>query len=182
MRLNHTSWNQRGSSEHGEVPTRKAEQVIRRLKELNGGSVIPVPVEEIAFLCGYRIYWLSTLPDELSGVVDREKRLIAVNARHAPTRRRFSVAHELGHILLRHPPESGCSAPEIRKWNREADRFAAELLIPSEDVLEQCCTSDFYQLLRRYRVSAGALKKKLATLGISPTSNPAFGSYHRRRQ
>jgi Zn-dependent peptidase ImmA (M78 family) len=44
-------------------------------------------------------------------------------------RRRFSAAHELGHLILhRHP------APGSVRHEREADRFAAEFLMPAADI------------------------------------------------
>lgn len=44
-------------------------------------------------------------------------------------RRRFSAAHELGHLIM-HP----CPDPGNPTHEREADRFAAELLMPAADI------------------------------------------------
>ena len=41
-------------------------------------------------------------PQRTSGILLREERLIGLNANHAPVRRRFSLAHELGHHFLKH--------------------------------------------------------------------------------
>lgn len=44
-------------------------------------------------------------------------------------RRRFSAAHELGHLILHRQPAPGSALHE-----READRFAAEFLMPAADI------------------------------------------------
>lgn len=69
-----------------------------------------------------------------------------------PAARRFSIAHELGHLLLEHPsraPDELCrpygSGPRLlsrpghdRDYEAEANAFASELLMPSE-LLRQAC-------------------------------------------
>ena len=112
---------------------------------------LPVPVEEIAerFL-GYEIDFSETgifsNPDILGGI-DFERNKIYVNASVADHdgRYSFTVAHELGHhvlhrehYLLRQSTDGGeilCrvtgSKPQIEM---EADRFAAALLIPADNV------------------------------------------------
>ncbi len=65
-----------------------------------------------------------------------------------PAARRFSIAHELGHLLLEHPsraPDELCrpdgSGPHVipdRDYEAEANAFASELLMPS-DLLRRSC-------------------------------------------
>lgn len=90
----------------------------------------PVPIERLVEEAGFRVVVLFELPDRLSGLVSPPDNLIGVNGRHHRHRRRFSVAHEFGHILLSHPPEARCSTPDIRLFDLEADRCASELLMP----------------------------------------------------
>lgn len=73
-------------------------------------------------------------------------RVAMVNRAKAYVRGRFTLAHELGHIFLRHDKrdfydaeavrELGEDMPESAKppWEQEADAFAAELLIPLEQL------------------------------------------------
>lgn len=64
------------------------------------------------------------------------------------TRKRFTVAHELGHLLLPgHENSAVCSAERIENWARdlpgpeiEANRFAGELLVPSSIALKKLGT------------------------------------------
>ena len=67
-------------------------------------------------------------------------RLIVYNERHPPSRRANSLAHEVSHVLLGHPPEPGDFEDGQRYWDarmeREADWLAAALLVPREGALQ----------------------------------------------
>jgi Zn-dependent peptidase ImmA (M78 family) len=101
-----------------------------RLEAAAGHLRPPVPVDRLADVLGFRVVLLRDAPDEISGLLSARERLIGVNGRHHPHRRRFTLGHELGHVLLGHPPESRCCAEQIRAFNLEADRCASDLLIP----------------------------------------------------
>ncbi len=92
----------------------------------------PIDIERIATAFGFSVVRILSAGDELSGLVSPRHKLIGVNGNHHPHRQRFTVAHELGHILLNHPPESRCTTKEIAEYNREADVCASELLIPTQ--------------------------------------------------
>jgi len=109
-----------------------------------------------------------------------------VNSRHHPNRRRFTIAHELGHFRLHrgvaiHIDEDfrvnlrdedsskGVSWEEV-----EANRFAAELLMPTgflfQDVekFKNIDKQAVQNLARRYRVSSQSMEIRLANLGFTP--------------
>ncbi len=92
----------------------------------------PIDIERIAAAFGFAVVRIHSAGDELSGLVSPKHKLIGVNGNHHTHRQRFTVAHEIGHILLSHPPESRCTAKEIAEYNREADICASELLIPTQ--------------------------------------------------
>lgn len=58
------------------------------------------------------------------------------------TRKRFTIAHEIGHYILHQDQQKlSCGAADIEQWQdgeqnpeREADEFASELLIPSDEL------------------------------------------------
>jgi hypothetical protein len=87
-------------------------------------------------------------------------------------RRRFTIAHEIGHFVL-HPelarPERGGDVTEAgRVQEREADAFAAELLMP-EDLVRQAARehgADVDRLADRFDVSRAAMRTRLARLDI----------------
>lgn len=86
------------------IPARPRYAFIERLTErlLEDASVSrpPVPVEALAEAQGCKVT-ASDLKD-ISGILVRssETAVIGVNSRHPETRRRFTAAHELGHLLL----------------------------------------------------------------------------------
>jgi len=114
----------------------------------------PVPIEKIVRDLGLEVIY-EELPYDTSSVLIRQpegRKVIGVNSRHAPTRRRFSLAHELGHALLHLPEESsddgeamvsrplqilfrdGMAGQGISKVEIDANVFAASLLMPKDVV------------------------------------------------
>lgn len=87
-------------------------------------------------------------------------RPVIVTAREpAGDRLRFSVAHELGHLVM-HSPIHG-TVPQLE---READEFAAEFLVPEEafrrDVAPPVTLAGLALLKPRWRVSVAALIRR----------------------
>jgi Zn-dependent peptidase ImmA (M78 family) len=76
--------------------------------------------------------------------LDKQKGIVAVNSRiREETRRRFTIAHEIGHFLIPHHRllKNVCGSEDIESWRqsiavpeREANSFAAELLLPRKYV------------------------------------------------
>lgn len=81
------------------------------------------------------------------------------------TRRRFDLAHELGHLLM-HPD----CRPGDRQLEREADRFAGAFLLPAETFRRECPSRLSWPHLRalkkRWGVSLAALVYRAGELGI----------------
>lgn len=118
------------------------------LSEFGIGS-LPVNVEKLAGSLGVEIYY-DDLEDDISGflAIKNGKATIVVNEGHHQNRRRFTIAHELGHFFL-HVKDLNdeelfidkvkfhrdqMSALGVERREVEANRFAAELLMP-EDLL-----------------------------------------------
>jgi hypothetical protein len=88
-------------------------------------------------------------------------------------RRRFTIAHEIGHFVL-HPgrvaPERGGPANQAgRDQEREADVFAAELLMPEHLVRQAVLEvgADTACLAGRFEVSEQAMSVRLRRLGLA---------------
>jgi IrrE N-terminal-like domain len=59
-------------------------------------------------------------------------------------RKRFTIAHEIGHFILHRDRQVSCLPSDIARWEnaddnpeRQADNFASQLLLPSPDLLQQ---------------------------------------------
>ena len=122
----------------------------------------PVRIESIAAWLGFQAVPLYTVGDEFSGLVSIQHKLIGVNGRHHRHRRRFTIGHELAHILLKHPAESRSSPREIALYNAEADICAAELLIPSSLLaMHLAATKEVAMLAEMFDVSEEAMRVRL---------------------
>ena len=153
-----------------------ARSAARRVLKKKGVTSPGTPIAEIVVDLGYRLLELDW-PQGASGILLEEKKVIAVNANHAAVRRRFSAAHELGHICLNHdlwfddnhlvsidsPPIGGFEGrPPVPE--READIFAAELLMPLA-VLKRVATRGTrpQELAQAFEVSEEAMFHSLTT-------------------
>ena len=139
-----------------EAGTNKPERLARAIHDQLAAQmprVSQVPVEAIAAaldITAIRREPLTQLEGALVTTDDRAYGAILVNAKASPSRQRFTIAHELGHYLnLWHSPsvENGfsCTRAQMRSWStrasrpltrdeiqeREANRFAIELLLPA---------------------------------------------------
>lgn len=86
--------------------------------------------------------------------------VIFLNKGLSGDRQRFTLAHELGHIIMHTFP-----TPNMEK---EADEFAAELLMPKADIAPQLSGMSLQkaaQLKPYWKVSMGALIVRAKTLG-----------------
>lgn len=103
--------------------------------------------------------------DAVTQWVDGEPPLFLVSA-HAPAdRSRFSLAHELGHVIMHGEP----GATPVQE--RQADEFASEFLMPALGVRAELARIqlDLPRLLdlkRQWRVSMAALLRRAFTLGV----------------
>src|SRR5687768_11738442 len=107
---------------------------------VDAGVTAPrVPVDAIAFSLDADIQY-EAFDGDVSGMLYRydDHCLIGVNSTHAPTRQRFTIAHEIGHLVM-HPGKPMFIDRFVRvNWrNGESDQhevqanaFAAELLMP----------------------------------------------------
>jgi len=141
---------------------RVAKVTLDRFQQEQQRVSIPVPAEEIAEWLGFRVVLLTTVPDDFSGLVSLEDHLIGVNRNHHKHRCRFSIGHEIAHVLLGHPAEGISFRREIRLYDQEADLCASELLIP-EAILVPALqrTGNIRVLASAFLVSPEAMERRL---------------------
>jgi Zn-dependent peptidase ImmA (M78 family) len=99
--------------------------------------------------------------------------VIAVNGEHAPTRQRFTIAHELGHHLLGHTERfhlnlsDGTSPEHNYRLERAANEFAADLLMPRRLLAGAFeANSSTSALASMFEVSDIAMGYRLVNLGL----------------
>ena len=158
-------------------------QVARSLLAKLGVQAPPVPVRKLARSCGARIILVPGNEADIDGFLyqENDEVVIGVNRDQALVRQRFTIAHELGHLLLHKHNQvhvdrgfrvrlrSGLSSEGIDPEEMEANRFAAELLMPIEflqiDIEERefdlADDSEIKALAKRYGVSTQALAIRL---------------------
>lgn len=153
----------------------RADDEALRILQSAGITAPPVDVEGLARELGATVL-KDDLDPEVSGLLYRrpDSTVIAVNRDHAGTRRRFTIAHELGHLRLHdgrplivdHVVRARVNLRDHRSslaTNREeieANRFAATLLMPPDFVHAQM---------------HGVLKKRLGELGTIDALAKKFG-------
>lgn len=148
----------------------------------------PLPVDVYAVAAEHGVMVREEeLEDSISGflALKEGRRVVVVNANHHANRRRFTVAHECGHFLLHGDPgrvfvdaspiffRDDRSSQGIDRREMEANAFAAELLMPEEelrarvarpiDVMDEVAVR---RLASQFGVSPQALTIRLTTLGL----------------
>lgn len=144
-----------------------------------GGDQLPVPVDAIAEdLLGLVLHEVDDL--DVSGMLIPDERSIWLNAtesRRSTARRRFTVGHEIGHWICHSTGESGakrlCREVGVARGKgieREANTFAAELLMPHELVIHEAerLRLNVLALAKLFEVSKQAMQLRLSLLGLLP--------------
>jgi Zn-dependent peptidase ImmA (M78 family) len=166
--------------------------VVENLLKVHKVRSMPVDVEQIARELNIEVLRKEG-PDDLSGFLlrdaKRKKAVIGVNPGHHPKRQRFTIAHEIAHFLLHEGEQVHLdrgnfgirvklrdkkSSEGTDVDEKEANLFAAELLMPTGFLEQDLADKDAFPLLDeeaiqaladKYEVSAQALTFRLAYLG-----------------
>jgi Zn-dependent peptidase ImmA (M78 family) len=167
---------------------KEARRKAVELLKLGKTKSAPINVEKLAKIVQAKIHY-EPLDDQISGLVTRTEdgtAIIGVNASHAPTRQRFTIAHEIGHLLLheellhidrRFPIalRSATASMGIDSDEIEANQFAAELLMPAELIEKDVdrlldngvdIEAAVAELADEYNVSQQAMTIRLNSLGF----------------
>lgn len=158
----------------------RADELRARYAGVFGDVPLPVPVESIAEdLLGLS---LNTAALPVSGLLIVARRQIWVERTDTEERRRFTIAHEIGHwVCHRHGDpavchlEPGAGAPRDMR-EREANVFAADLLMPAGAVRAAVAAgAGLDDLAAMFAVSDEAMGWRLYNLGLGerPTSAAA---------
>lgn len=136
-------------------------------------GILIVPVTRFAALC----------PEAIRQILDRDPeafsamllpvetgRIILINDKHSFGRKNSSLAHEIAHALLAHPPSQVFSQPGCRSFNKgmedEAACLSGYILIPNEAASHIVWSNnDPETICEEYGVSRQMLDYRLNTSG-----------------
>lgn len=164
---------------------------VEKLLKEQGLYSLPVSIDALVDAIGIKVRF-EALESHVSGFlyVKNYNAAIVVNADHPSNRQRFTIAHELGHFILHADAREdifidekiavyrrafrNTRATDFKK-EKEANRFAAELLMPKQLVMKALVQygdpdlSDdltIHKLAKKFAVSDQAFNIRLADLGF----------------
>jgi Zn-dependent peptidase ImmA (M78 family) len=166
--------------------SKKAKEAVRKILD-RFGSKIPIGIDAIVKAHGLKIFENNEMESSVSGIlmIKGENAGVMVNIYHPEVRKRFTIAHELGHYIL-HRSESDVFVDEAPIFYRgalseggvdareiEANVFAAELMMPEESVRADFKAGRFrtpddaiVELAARYDISRAAMRYRLRQLKL----------------
>ncbi|PRR77673.1 hypothetical protein CLLI_22370 [Clostridium liquoris] len=146
------------------------------------------PIKDIVYVLeknGVIVTSMNTNTDTIDAYsqqqnINGEKHFIVVlgNDKHSATRRQFSLAHELGHIVMHDSflDVEDLTKEEIRNMENEAHTFASAFLLPRDsfgrDVSIYPTDLNYYkQLKKKWKTSISAMLVRANHLGILTNSS-----------
>jgi Zn-dependent peptidase ImmA (M78 family) len=155
-------------------------------------NLVYVPVEQI--ISSLQIDFVKTSGDDFAGQVQNQGSNLQISASYSSKtnyfRRRFSIAHELGHIILRKlvSPLTNNEVIDAYKFHYEEEAlcnlFAASLLTPKQSIIQYLQNSDEItssivdRIAGDFRVNRESVLRRIAQLTNSilllwkKTNNP----------
>lgn len=174
--------------------TKKINEYVNDALSKTPSMTFPRNIVEICNNLGIIVQETYQFDDKISGLIYKEddKYFILVNALHAPTRKAFTIAHELGHYYL-HKNKLDMDAeivssikskdinlipaiprtsqlPDMNKdyysMEIEANKFAADILMPQQEFLAKCDELNSIEDVAKYfGVSVSAASVRANQLG-----------------
>lgn len=143
----------------------------------------PIDMTKFASFLGASVKYAPYDDGDLAGMLVRQKDqrpVIAVNSSHHPNRRRFTIAHECGHLLLHNQEVYVDEKLSVQKRDEnsglavsleeiEANQFAAEILMPFRNIVQDIDAldldiedeTDTIALAKKYKVSRQAMSYRI---------------------
>lgn len=121
------------------------EKMTREILEDTDLMSVPIDIAGVAKFYGFSLF-KKPMEENESGliIVYNEKikgynsnKLIIVNENDSPRRKRFTIAHELGHFFLNGVGKECFAHRDVGDYGeseRDANRFASALLMPKKDI------------------------------------------------
>jgi Zn-dependent peptidase ImmA (M78 family) len=160
------------------IDTIDSPRKLQKFAESNGIKTCPLDVQRVAEKLDIQVLFHNFSDNEISGTLEKNDEgtwIIRVNDNHHPNRQRYTIAHELGHYCLHRHQELFFEDQiffrglEPTKTERQANKFASEILMPEEkfqEFLDQNITN-VDELAKNFQVSTLALRVRAKELGYS---------------
>ena len=163
----------------------KAEELRQKVE-----CIIPTPVESLVTMNGIVLKTDAELDGDVSGfsLSENGKKAISVRSSDSILRKRFTIAHELAHLLLHEDRTLNINTGSVilfrnqhsktgEDWREiEANHFAACLLMPKSALVKELAAAThggsvtentIEHLALHFEVSVQAMSVRLAVLGVS---------------
>jgi Zn-dependent peptidase ImmA (M78 family) len=163
-----------------------------KIRQYNPKGVVPFPFQALASAVGnLDIFYSNTMPENISGatLLNQSRFSILINSNKAAVRQYFTTAHELGHYFIHRQLLQDNTVPGFVDYSnsldvpgmllrsdnpqdmskeREANNFAAELIMPEDKVREAWkLTQDIGTCAKIFQVSQTAMAIRLERLGLA---------------
>jgi Zn-dependent peptidase ImmA (M78 family) len=158
------------------------DQAVAIKRDIVNADIVPVDIVALTIQQGLKILYFnpaqskSNTLESVSGLLDKANKSIYVNATDSQERQRFTIAHELAHYIYGHDEDKfGLNYRDGNRdrnsAERQADDFAAEVLMPSPIVRKKIkeysdarpSLSEFASL---FGVSLEAMRVRLDNMGL----------------
>ncbi|MFH1982973.1 MAG: ImmA/IrrE family metallo-endopeptidase [Pseudomonadota bacterium] len=166
------------------------QEIERRARDIlrdHGLLQLPIDPLKVAHALEVRVHNAKFSEEDKSGVVTKREGniIIYLDYDDSPARKRFTIAHEIGHLVLhmqaaddyeiidtednfRSIPNSDGKWSKERKMEWEANTFAAALLMDEELVRSEWeHTKDLGLLAWKFQVSESAMAIRLSSLNLT---------------
>ncbi len=166
------------------IPRTQLESQAAELLERHGLLSFPVNPVSVANSEGIEVFSIDFRDDSVSGILRKEDGAyrIYVNSNHSNNRKRYTIAHEIGHYVLHRDDVAAFVDPELNLYRSKDSRgevgsqgdmeiqaniFASALLMPAELVetaYGKC--RDVAALARLFLVSSEAMGHRIVHLDL----------------
>ncbi len=163
------------------ISSTKIEQVADSVRLYDDSTAISSDVTRIAKKLGLEVYEVEFESPDISGMIKTEagNTIIYVNRNDNEGRKRFTIAHEIGHFILHHKVVESEGIVDFRQSTKnytseaelvretQANMFAAALLLPKGEVKRAWDQiHDIEEVAKIFHVSKKALVIRLDNLGL----------------
>lgn len=112
----------------------------------------------------------ESLFDGMAALIDEKYAIIVINENFPIERKRFTLLHELGHLML---DLSGCELADKKEEESYCNHFAAEFLFPRLDVFKEfgqrrdnVSVPELIEVQKKYGISIQAIVFRLLDAGL----------------